>query len=532
MNRKSLFRNNIITTTIVVIVLTIITIIIGNNNSNDSNSNIITNNINNTLNLITNSYALGNNSSSCLTRQGNEIVYNSKGKNCILLRSLSPTEHTNISNDTLERINGKSCTLTNSDNYANAESIAGVRLLNGATRRINCNSGYAGDITIHCDNGDKILGGKDSNCTFIGCKKYDENLNNTLNTSLSNIINSTLWNTEGTLSDDDKDTVLNGNRNTIYSKGDTIDIISCVTKIGYDLDNSSKGYILKCNGNDVITLETKDNGNGCNYNIKSCPNETIVLNNGTVTLNKVNHGEEVTATPHCNEGYNLISSNDYSYSCVDGNWVYNSGNLTCNKNCDAIDLAPILNIANGTLRVSATKGGETATPSLICNIGYEISNTEDYSLTCDNGDWIKNKGDEICSIKTCPLSDLTDTLTGGNVSSIVTCSDGNCSTTLNTTVTNINNNNSNNTTYNYDTYITISSCNTGYTTPTSNRILHCNADGEWEVYNNIGSNVCTEIVNNCTHHVAPPHLALITCSVEIFTLLALYFFVSFSIAGN
>ena len=171
-------NTNIITTMVIMTVITmvVITIIMGNNNINNSNSinnNSNISNINstisntNTLNLITNSYALGNSSSSCLTRQGNEIVYNSKGKNCILLRTLNPTEHSKVTDNILERINGKGCTLTNSDNYVNAESIAGKTMTSGSTLTVNCNQGFTGNIILSCDDGVKSNIGKDNECTAI-----------------------------------------------------------------------------------------------------------------------------------------------------------------------------------------------------------------------------------------------------------------------------------------------------------------------------------------------------------------------------
>ena len=263
-----------------------------NTNTNTNNTNSDINNtsgsiININFSLINETYAASY--VSCLTqdRDRNEIQYNIKGKDCILLKSIDVTKHNKVKEETLNNIVGEPCLLTELDNYANAESIAGIKLMNNSTKRVNCNNGYRGDITVTCREGQKILGGEDNNCVFVGCKKFDENIGDTINSSLNDILynnnispeDESYLDWDNSIEENARDRIVNNNRNTIYQKGDIIDTLGCRERIGHSLLGGSGGYGLKCEGNDVIAVQYRG---GCNY-IETCTISSLTENSGLVS---------------------------------------------------------------------------------------------------------------------------------------------------------------------------------------------------------------------------------------------------------
>lgn len=176
-----------------------------NNNNINSNTNVLNNNIISLFNIINTANAeedTGNNSgvgeaipepessssstspsissssvTSCLIldKSTNEIKYNTKGKNCFILRNIDSTQQNKITDLAIKDTVGESCNLSNTDDYNNAESVAGTTMLNGSKKTIKCNDGYSGNITLTCNEGQVIHTG-DTKCTFNGCKKYDNNI--------------------------------------------------------------------------------------------------------------------------------------------------------------------------------------------------------------------------------------------------------------------------------------------------------------------------------------------------------------------
>ena len=116
----------------------------------------------------------------CITKdsEGN-IIYNKNSKNkCKLLKVLESNKKNELTQKGIENINGKPCILTSSNNYANAEDLSGITLSNGSTRTIRCNDGYAGDISIRCDNGTVVNEGEDNGCYKVVEVEYISPRNN------------------------------------------------------------------------------------------------------------------------------------------------------------------------------------------------------------------------------------------------------------------------------------------------------------------------------------------------------------------
>ena len=162
-----------------------------------------------------------------------------------------------LTNEGLESINGKSCIFDITHNYTNGEQLSGQTLPSGSIKQVRCDSGYSGDIRLKCNNGTIESIGNNGACTFAGCKKYDNDNNNTLNNNykdtLENDIDIYLTNT-------DIETLKEQNKDTEYNKGDIVDTISCNTSESTYVTNNG-GWTIKCNGNNKFIVE----GNGCTF---------------------------------------------------------------------------------------------------------------------------------------------------------------------------------------------------------------------------------------------------------------------------
>lgn len=203
-------------------------------------------------------------STSCLVldKSTNEIKYNTRGKNCFILRNIDSTQQNKITDLAIKDTVGESCNLSSVDDYFNAESVAGLTMLNGSHKTIKCDDGYEGNITLTCNNGQVIHTG-DTKCTFSGCKKYD---NNAINSSLNVILTTNDIINWDNIDEKEKD-ILSANDGKSYDKNDVIATLSCKEKVAYDLEDGSNGYTIKCNGNDNIVV---NNNGGCEYKIRTC----------------------------------------------------------------------------------------------------------------------------------------------------------------------------------------------------------------------------------------------------------------------
>ena len=229
-------------------------------------------NIINTANAENGNTKSNNSSTSCLVldKSTNEIKYNTKGKNCFILRNIDSTQQNKITDLGLSGTTGESCNLLNKDDYPNAESVAGTTMLNGSKKTIKCNDGYTGNITITCNEGHPIHSG-DAQCTFTGCKRYD---NNVINSSLNAILTTNDVVNWDNIDETEKNN-LSTNSDISYSKNDTIATLSCKEKEGYKLKEGSNGYTIKCDGNDNIIV---DNNGGCEYEVLTCSISDLTTN--------------------------------------------------------------------------------------------------------------------------------------------------------------------------------------------------------------------------------------------------------------
>ena len=430
-------------------------------------------------------YAASNNS--CLTRQGNEIVYNNKGRNCVLLRSLNPTERSKATDKALEKITGKSCTLTASDNYVNAELMTGEKILNGSSRKVKCNSGYEGNITIYCDNGETIHTG-DEECTYSGltCETVDLDIGN------------------GTIH------LPNSNNNDSYHS------IRPECHTGY-YESTGTDYTYKCNDG----VWTKIEGDKTCLTEGSCPAKTMEFDGGVVTLSaaedggmgglyyseesELNEDAGVSVSARCDKtGY--IFEGLVIAMCNAGEWTVIKEEFEGIKDppewqCVYSDVCREREmwLDDGTyVYLNAIKNGSTLDVIPKCSYGYTLANEDEktgfITYACNDGIWTNIYNGASCVPATCSLGDLDNILSSkivGNIASVVTCSDGSCSSTVANSGINIKGNESK--TYDYGTFITIDSCNSGYAVSGDKGIVRCGIDG-WEVWRSY--NVCEEIA--CT----------------------------------
>lgn len=411
-------------------------------------------NIINTANAENGNTKSNNSSTSCLVldKSTNEIKYNTKGKNCFILKNIDSTQQNKISDIGLNGATGESCNLLNKDDYPNAESVAGTTILNGSKKTIKCNDGYTGNITITCNEGQVIHSG-DTQCTFNGCKKYD---NNVINSSLNAILTTNDIVNWDNIDETEKNN-LSTNDDISYSKNDTIATLSCKQKEGYILKEGSNGYVIKCDGNDNIIVD--DNG-GCEYEVLTCSISDLTTN--------ILGNEFVKTITQCND-----------------------------ESCSITNTNEIVDI---TTEESKTKTFNYNTYITIntCNTGYSAPENKRIIKCNENGEWetTEETKENMCILSDCKISDLSHNLLTNNSSSdsyvktIIECNDKNCLTTKQNTDVNITSSENIEKIYAHGTYITINSCETGYvytstnnTNSSNNRVLMCNG-GYWEVINN------------------------------------------------
>ncbi|MBO4956761.1 MAG: hypothetical protein J6C50_02910, partial [Rickettsiales bacterium] len=425
-------------------------------------------------------------STSCLIldKLTNEIKYNTKGKNCFILRNIDSTQQSKITDLGLNGATGEFCNLSINDDYVNAESVAGITMLNGTKKAIKCSDGYSGNITISCKDGNPIHSG-DTKCTFNGCKKHD---NNIINNSLNDILTTNNMVNWDNINEEDK-TNLSSNDGITYSKNDIIATLSCKEKDGYNLRDGSNGYSIKCDGNDNIVV---DNNGGCEYESSG----GCIGLPGIDSKSYYGYGDDwadIGKRDNCDiityDDSNYIMYNDENKeSFYSGYYYYYDV-----KN---------YRFTNGTIVDMSCREGYTECDG--CGSCDEFGHDDDlidcfsnecpacwynYYYECKNNKWVKRGG---CKANTCLISDLTtDTLGNEFVKTITQCNDETCSIINTNEVIDITTEEGKNKTYDYNTYITINSCIDGHEVLKGKRVMRCNEYGGWDIYGGTDNNKCS-----------------------------------------
>lgn len=237
------------------------------NNKDNSNNNILS-----FFKLINNVNATESNTNTkdaciVLNKETNTIEYNKKGRNCFLLKSVDSTKRNEVTDLGINNITGTPCQIQNTDNYPNAEMLTGITMLNGTTKKVNCNTGYSGDITLTCNNG-VIEHSGDEKCSFNGCSVDALTANSSLlGNNTTSVIEMVLCNDETCSNIDSSnviDITLEDNKSKTYESGQYITVNSCNT--GYRVSDNKR--IVKCNDQAKWEVVSEGDGEMCIQQIK------------------------------------------------------------------------------------------------------------------------------------------------------------------------------------------------------------------------------------------------------------------------